>query len=148
MATETIALVRHVKYKSTFNIILCENDFFKTISQKCKTFSDSNFCFISCACLENKEIVELWVRSCPSTFRLTGSPVIWQKSQLHQSRVGVETGREVSKAEQEDHKLLAAVSVLHREEETSSHARRRGHHLVYSTDRVQACQHRPHRVPT
>ena len=93
-------------------------------------------------------VVELRVGPRAPGLGLAGPPVVREEPELHQSHVAVKTGREVSQAEEGDHELLAAVSILHGEAETRGHAGRRGHHLVQRGARVETSQHRPHRVPS
>ncbi|KAA8581363.1 hypothetical protein FQN60_002944 [Etheostoma spectabile] len=97
-----------------------------------------------CPCLENKAVAELGVGPRAPGLGLAGPPVVREQPELHQHDVAMKTGREVAKAEQGDHELLAAVSVLHREAETGGHAGRRCHHLVQRRNRVETGHHRPH----
>lgn len=109
--------------------------------------SFKNISKLLCPRLENEAVVELWVGPRAPGLGLPRPPVVRQEPDLHQRHVAVEAGREVAEAQQGDHELLAAVSILHREAETGGHARRRGHHLVQRRIRVETSQDRPHWVP-
>lgn len=83
-----------------------------------------------CLYLENEAVSELRVWTRAPGFGLAGPPVIREKPELHQRDVGMETWREVADAEQEDHELFAAVSILHGEAEAGGHPGRGSRHLA------------------
>lgn len=89
-----------------------------------------NFWKLFCPHLENEAVGELGVWTRAPGLGLTGPPVIREKSELHHRDVAMETWREVAEAEQEDHELFAAVSILHGKAEAGDHAGRGGHHLI------------------
>lgn len=69
--------------------------------------------------LKHHAVVKLRVRACAAGLGLLGAPVVGQEAELHQCLVTVETRRQVPESEQRDKEPLAAVTILHRETETS-----------------------------